>query len=150
MNFLKKGKETELEFSKLFESSIQSTKEEDIRQHWDVAIDIKFDVKGLKKISRTDESVNENIHWLEIKNVNGELGWVYGQANYFVFETHKYWILVDKEELQTFIKENIVKEYSKTPTIYNLYTKEGRKDVLTLIPTLDLCAISSRIIKKIA
>ena len=148
MNFLKKGKETELEFSKLFESSIQSTKEEDIRQHWDVAIDIKFDVKGLKKISRTDESVNENIHWLEIKNVNGDLGWVYGQADYFVFETHKYWILVAKEELQTFIKENIIKEYSKTPTIYNLYTREGRKDVLTLIPTLDLCAISSRIIKK--
>ena len=148
MSFLKKGKETELEFSKLFESSIQSTKEEDMNQHWDVAIDIKFDVKGLKKINRTDESVNENIHWLEIKNVNGDLGWVYGQADYFVFETHKYWILVAKEELQTFIKENIIKEYSKTPTIYNLYTREGRKDVLTLIPTLDLCAISSRIIKK--
>jgi hypothetical protein len=147
--FLKMGKEKEKEFCELFKNAIQSTEEQDINEHWDVEINSKIDVKGLKKIRRSDEDVNENIHWLEIKGITGHLGSVYAEhVEYFAFETKKYWIIVDKLELQKLISENVIKEFKEAPTAYYLYQRKDRLDVLTLVPTLDLMYIAEKIIKK--
>lgn len=147
-NFLIEGKSKELSFAELFNNYSLSNKSQDIIEHWDVSFGkIKIDVKGLKKINRYDISTNENFHWIEIKGITGHLGWLYGEADYFAFETNKYWIIVCKHELQNFIKINTIKEYrNKEP--YYLYTREGRKDIMTLITSLDLCSISSAIINK--
>jgi len=40
------------------------------------------------------------------------------------------------------------KERSTTPTLYKLYKREGRKDTITLVKTLDLIYIAEKIIKK--
>lgn len=147
--FLAMGKEKENEFCKLFANAINSTEEQDINEHWDVEITSKIDVKGLKKISRLDDDVNENTHWLEIKGITGHLGSVYAEhVEYFAFETKKYWIVVDKLKLQKLISENVIKEYVDIPKIYHLYRRKDRLDVLTLIPTLDLMYISEKIFKK--
>jgi len=148
MSFLKKGKEVEIEFSKLFNSNkiIFSSKKDDINGHWDVEIDgYKYDVKGVKKINRNDDFFNEFYHYIELKNVNGKLGWLYGEADYFAFQTFKYFIIVSKVKLQNFIKNNIKKTYVKTPdkSLYCLYKRKDRKDVITMITTIDLCVISS-------
>lgn len=147
--FLAIGKEKEKEFCELFANAIKSTNEQDINEHWDVEITSKIDVKGLKKIRRSDKDVNENIHWLEIKGVTGHLGSVYSEhVEYFAFETIKYWVIVDKLKLQNLISENVIKEYADEPKFYHLYKRYGRLDVLTLVPTLDLIYISEKIIKK--
>lgn len=147
--FLAMGKEKEKEFCELFANAIKSTYEQDINEHWDVEITSKIDVKGLKKIRRSDKDVNENIHWLEIKGVTGHLGSVYSEhVEYFAFETIKYWVIVDKLKLQKLISENVIKEYVDEPKFYHLYKREDRLDVLTLVPTLDLVYISEKIIKK--
>jgi len=147
--FLSMGKEKEKEFCELFTNAIKSTEEQDINEHWDVEIITKIDVKGLKKINRSDLDANENIHWLEIKGITGHLGSVYSEhVEYFAFETKKYWIIVDKLELQKLISENVIKEFKEVPTVYYLYQRKGRLDVLTLVPTLDLMFISEKIIKK--
>ena len=99
MGFLSKGKMVERAFTKVLSNHKLSTEQEDITEHWDISTNIKFDVKGLKKAKRSDGEPNENIHWLEIKNVNGDLGWVYGEADYFVFETIDYWVIVDKNNM---------------------------------------------------
>jgi hypothetical protein len=39
-------------------------------------------------------------------------------------------------------------EQSLKPTVYRLYQRTGRKDLLTVVPTVDLMAISEAIIKK--
>jgi hypothetical protein len=148
MGFLKRGKEVELAFSKILTNTNFSSKDEDINEHWDLSTEIKFDVKGLKKKQRFNSEPNESIHWVELKNVNGKLGWLYGDADYFVFELVNYWVIVDKLDLQEYIKTHTIKEFCDEPTKNKLYSRKDRKDVLTLISTFDLIYISTSMIRK--
>jgi hypothetical protein len=147
--FLKEGKEKEVMFADLFSSYSLSDKNTDIIKHYDLTIgNIRIDVKGLKKVNRWDNEVNENIHWIEIKGITGHLGWLYGEADYFAFETFDYWILVCKDKLQDLIKTRTIKEWVKEKELYKLYQRPNKKDVITLVKTIDLCSISEAIIGK--
>ena len=148
-SYLEEGKNKEIKFAELFNLYDLSNKLQDLYEHWDVKINgKKFDIKGLKKTKRSDSDTNENIHWIEIKGITGKLGWLYGDADYFAFETLDYWIIVDKTKLQDYIKTNTIKEYTEYPTINKLYQRKNRLDILTIIKTLDLCYISDSILKK--
>lgn len=144
----KEGIITEESFRKLVEthflSITKSSDDEDMNDHVDFTIPIKIDVKGLKKINRSDENVQDDYHFVEIKNVNGDNGWLYGQATYFAFELFEYFIFVDKEKLQKHIAEKVKKEHVQFPkdAVYKLYQRDGRKDLMTLIPTKDLLLLS--------
>lgn len=144
-SFLDKGRVPEKAFASIFNRTEPSTKEQDIFEHFDLSI--KVDVKGLKKINRSDEKPNEQFHYIEIKNVNGKVGWMYGKADFFAFETNDYWILVGKKQLQELIAEKCAKK-EKGRGIYQLRQREGRQDLITIVPTLDLCYISTEIICK--
>ena len=151
MSFLSEGKKIEKHVMALFDSAVESTKEEDINKHYDFTSgDIKYDVKGLKKISRADVEPNENYHFIELKNVNGKLGWLYGEADYFVFELNEYYIVVDKFKLQDFVKDKVSKTFVSSPdeALYCLYRRNNRKDIITLVKTIDLIIISDRSILK--
>jgi hypothetical protein len=126
-----------------------ASKDEDIFEHWDVKIDIKIDVKAMKKINREDSEPNENIHYVEIKNVHGHKGWLYGEADYFAFEMKDYYVMVSKIKLQEMIS-NKCKDKIKCarPTLYQLYSREGRSDMITLVKTIDLIFISDKMIQK--
>lgn len=132
----RRGLQSESRFKGMFGSGIsKSSVMQDMHEHWDFAL--KFDVK---KIRSTDEFGESNYQWVEIYNVNGDTGWLYGKADYIAFETLRYWIVVPLKALQDFVKENVIKEYAdKKP--YYLYKREGRKDKLVMVPTLDLCSI---------
>jgi hypothetical protein len=150
--FLDNGKKVEQKFAETLSSrgilKPASTKE-DIYEHWDLCLIQKFDVKGMKRIKRTDDKPDENIHWVELRNVSGNDGWLFGDANVFVFETEDYWVLVEKQRLQDFIAEKCKGGgTSKTPELYKGYTRAGRKDLITLVKTIDLMAISKEILKK--
>lgn len=151
MGFFSDGKKKEIEFSNLFDGVSFSNTSEDMNEHWDLKIELKIDVKSMKKINRFDDSPNENYHYVEIKNVNGKLGWLYGDADYFSFETIDYWILVSKTKLQEFIKNRVDKVYvdKASNSLYKLYNRKGRLDVITMVKTLDLVVMSSQIINKV-
>lgn len=147
--FLKNGKSVEQEFAKIFKNTEHSTIEQDMHEHWDVMVKYKIDVKGLKKIKRSDPYVNENVHWIEIMNVNHLLGWLYSEeTDFFAFELRKYWIIVEKKKLQKFIADNVIKEFTNEPALYRLYNRVGRKDILTLVESFDLVYISECLIPK--
>lgn len=138
------------EFKKSITTPVSPTIDENMFNHWDVSLfDYKIDVKGLRKKKRSDEDYDEEIHWIELKNVKGNIGWLYGESDYFAFELKKSWILVCKTDLQNFIHE-VCKDKIKSdkPELYKLYTRNGRKDILTIVKSLDLCQISTEIIKK--
>jgi hypothetical protein len=126
-----------------------ASRDEDIFDHWDVKIDIKIDVKAMKKINREDSEPNENFHYVEIKNVHGDKGWLYGEADYFAFEMKDYYVMVSKIKLQAMIADKC-KEKIKCarPTLYQLYSREGRNDMMTLVKTVDLIFISDKMIEK--
>lgn len=148
--FLSKGKEKEKEFMSLFLNAAESTKEEDIHGHIDLKVYASVDVKSMKKLSRDDDSPNENFHWIEIKNVQDKPGWLYGEADYFAFETIDYWVIVDKQDLQDLIKKKVTKEFvsDKKNSLYKLYRRDGRKDIITLVKTLDLMKIATKTFDK--
>jgi len=128
---------------------VPATQSEDINQHWDLKIETKFDVKALKKIRRNDEKENENIHYVELRNVQGKLGWLYGDTDYFAFETDDYFVVVSKLELQNFISDKCKnKEKCDSPELYKLYSRKDRLDLMTLVKTIDLIYISEKMIKK--
>lgn len=151
MGFLKDGKSVEKQVSRLFENVKWSTEEEDINEHWDFSSNgLKYDVKGLKKSSRSDSSFDENHHVVEFRNVNGKLGWLYGEADYFIFETYEYYIVVQKEKLREFVESRVTKEYVDRPdkALLAFYRRNGRKDTITYVKTIDLMVLSSEILHK--
>jgi len=128
---------------------VDATPEQDMNEHWDIQVNLKFDVKGLKKVRRNDNKTDENFHYIELKNVQGKTGWLYGEATHFSFETDDYWIIVEKSALQEFIKIKCKEKIKCTvPTLYQLYTRKNRKDVIVLVKTIDLMAIANFIINK--
>jgi hypothetical protein len=143
------GKLKEDEFANMFTNVIVSTKSEDMYLHWDLKIEAKIDVKSLKKQSRDDIMYNENFHWVETMNVNGNTGWLYGEADFFAFETEDFWMIVDKEVLQKFIEDKTKnKEVSSSKDPYELYRRTGRRDIVIKVKTLDLFYLAIRILKK--
>jgi hypothetical protein len=148
--FLIEGKKIEDKFSGYFKNTKTASRYQDTKEHWDVKISANIDVKGIRKIDRYSE-IDENFHWVEILNVNGYKGWAYSEfVDYFAFETFDYFIIVEKEKLQNFIKEKVKKEYvsSTRQALYKLYRRKDRKDLISLVKTIDLIYICDKIIKK--
>jgi len=152
MGYVKKFKVVEDKFAAVIKQLGEvapSTTEQDINEHWDVKLDIKFDVKAVKKVNRSDGETDETIHWVELINVRGNRGWLYGEADYFAFELDEYWVIVNKQILQTFIaKKCAKKEKSDTPALYKIYNRRDRLDVITLVKTIDLMYLAEQIIEK--
>lgn len=124
-----------------------STTNENIRKGIDAWIPV--DVKAVRRVSRNEDK-NENIHWIEIKNVSGKRGWLYKDSVFLVFETNDYWIHVLTSKLRTFIESKV--DVNGAPTaekgIYKLYQRATRKDLLTLMPIADLFYLAEFILPK--
>lgn len=153
MGFLSDGKIKENEFVELVKKPeheiILPTTEQDINEHWDVSIDgVKFDIKALKKVNRSDDDVNPEIHWVEIRNVHGNPGWLYGMADYIAFETDKSWLIIKRETLVELIDDKLKMVITTEPELYKMYSRYGRYDVLTILPTEDLRKIKTKEVLK--
>ncbi len=155
------GDTSEKNFKKLFLTAIKATKDEDIKEHWDLKVPInneyvKVDVKSIKRLNRYDILPNENIHWVELVNVRGDKGWLYGDSDIIAFETEDYFILVGTLKLRRFIEKklgyNPQKNHniqtSKNKIIYEPYQRSGRKDIVLMVKTIDLMHIRYISIKK--
>ena len=151
-NNYKKFQEVERKFAgalDMFNKVSFSSTNQDIYEHWDVKIDIKIDVKAMKRVNREDSDLNEDIHYIEIKNVHGQKGWLYGEADYFAFEMKDYYVIVSKIKIQEMIADKCKDKIKcAKPTLYQLYSREGRNDMMTLVKTVDLIFISDKMIKK--
>lgn len=106
------------------------------------------DVKAAKKLSRADDSVDYSIHYLELKNVWGNSGWLYGEAHYIAFEIESAFIIVSTPRLRAWVAENVENKWvNKAKDAYKMkYSRAD--DVITLIKVDDLLDIANRIIDK--
>ena len=111
---------------------------------YDCKMQFKVDVKSIKDPSTV---------WIELKNVQGDKGWLYGDASHFVFEREKYFVMVRKDDLISLVDELCTKEKVDNPDdcLYKLYSrsKYGRKDLLTKIEPKDLKKIPHTCLSKI-
>lgn len=134
----------------------KSTKNEDIREHidfWWISKDgneYGFDVKGVKKSKRTDRIADDKINWIELQNVQGKPGWVYGSAKYIAFLTNDSVLYVPRKKLALYIEEKIKGKPLSTvnPSMcYIPYQRFGRQDMIVKVPTSDLREIAKHEIK---
>lgn len=145
----KLGKEKEAEFSQLLLSMFggevtKASKEDDMYNHIDIIWKYKgkeysFDIKSAKKVSRSDNIPNYEINWIELQNVRGNLGWLYGKANYIAFETFTNWLIVRRRDIINLIDLKVVdRTISKSKDFYTCYQRDGRQDIIVKVPTSDL------------
>lgn len=134
----------------------RATKEEDIYDHIDFWWNspkkgkIGIDVKGLKKNDRNDNNYDDSIHWIELTNVNGKPGWIYGKALYIAFRTNNRIIFCKTQKLLEFIlhktkDKEITQQNPKQ--CYIPYQRHNRKDVIVKVPTNDIITIADFYIK---
>ena len=169
--FLKKGKIVEYNFSKLISKYgvvEPATIDEDINDHIDLWLmstktgkRFSYDVKSIKSVERGGV-LDETKHHIELRSVksNGtDDGWLYGKADYIVFEINKSFIIVDRKRLIEFMNPYIDKlRYSFKPDLYCIYKRKDfkdekgilhrRNDETMLVETSELIKLSTLIINK--
>lgn len=125
----------------------KSSKKEDMYDHIDFWWNspkkgrIGIDVKGIKKKNRKDTDVDDTINWIEILNVRGNPGWIYGKSEYIAFRTKTKILFVKTTDLQNFATEKTKgKElvHSNPKGFYIPYQRYGRMDMVFKCPTSDL------------
>ena len=146
-HFIHKGKLVEKLFAQRHLSDIKwANNYQNIHEHWDMegglnGKTLKFDVKGLKKKNRGDESTQDKWAWIEGTNVEGRPGWIKGLADYIVFERESYWLLVNREELFDYTWAKLKEAgFPKGKKPYHVYDRSYwmKKDKLTLVPYEDI------------
>ena len=123
-----------------------ASKEADIHEHWDFEIvkdgyKRKVEVKAMKRESRGDESLNQEWVWIEFRNVRGEVGWLFGKANWIVFETADSFLIIDRHDYYQHVRRAVDREAkveSAREAKYKTYTRKGRPDQIAQIRLEDL------------
>lgn len=123
-----------------------SSRDENINAHWDYLIEkdeasFKVEVKSKKRIQRNEDNSQNDFIWVEIRNVRGETGWLFGQADLIAFEKEKTFLIVKKPDLLKTVNKKVdlvAKVKNPKDAIYKIYKREGRKDKLTLLPMNDI------------
>jgi hypothetical protein len=123
-----------------------SSNHENIHDHWDYLIErktesYKVEVKSKKRLRRNEDTPQQNFIWVELKNVRGELGWLFGKADLIAFEREKNFLIIQKNDLKKMVKEKVdlkSKAKNANDALYKIYQREGRKDKLTLLPIKDI------------
>lgn len=121
---------------------------EDINDHVDFVIR-RPEVDGYSctvdvKAKGAEHKYSAGHVWLELRNVQGNYGWVYGKADFIAFERDNGFLMVGRPELAKWCNENI------DPTIVTdkrkakmcVYQRAGRKDKITLVPDYWMVQIS--------
>jgi hypothetical protein len=151
-DYVKEGKSVEARFARLLTNPVFASKEQDMTEHWDVSDNsCRYDVKGMKRFRRSDPEPTDRLHYIELRNVNGKVGWLYGKADYIAFETRSWWIVVDRAKLADFVEGAIWSgndQFGLKPEPYKLIQREGRQDIITIVPTVDLLSIASQVLVK--
>lgn len=115
--------------------------------YWLTKHDIRFgiDVKARKKPSRSSSSFDDRWLWIELRNVAGNHGWLYGDAHGIAFERSHDFLIVNRESLATWLihhspynPDDIVHRASLAK--YKAYTRRGRNDLITRVRTADVIA----------
>ena len=127
---------------------VHANKEQDMYEHWDWKITNPktnqislVDVKGARKKSRSDDSPNYDITWLELVNVRGDLGWLKGKADYIAFEQENYFLIVKRLDLLGWLRNKITNKEivrNTNEALYRWYRRSGRKDIITMVKIEDI------------
>jgi len=124
---------------------IKSTRYQDRWEHWDVML-VKDEKSGLIDVKGYKESHKKGFTWIEFKNVNGDDGWICGQADAIAFEREDRFDLINRFELKKFVEGKIMnptgfvflKPDDLSEIAYHRYKRMGRQDIVIIVPFTDM------------
>ena len=67
-------------------------------------ITVTVDVKARKKSNRKNAHPDDKWAWLEMVNVQGKRGWVYGDAHFIAFERAKDFVVIKRKSLRHWVE----------------------------------------------
>ena len=128
----------------------KSNEQQDKFEHWDFLVDGKrVEVKSRKKAKRSDDNVDDSIVYVEFRNVKGDIGWLYGQADLIAFERPEGFALVSRTKLKTLSETLVGDNWATRPTLYKRYHRRDRPDeCVGLIKYADLIQLPYLILKE--
>lgn len=108
---------------------VKSSKHDDIHKHIDYYVDnMSVDVKGDRHL---------DCIWLEVDNVNGDKGWLKGEADFIVFDIKELnsFCCFKREDLLRFVEQNVVEYTDDKKDYLKFYTraKWGKKDKIVKV-----------------
>ena len=152
------GNTAEVAFKKLLskEGQVLDADITEQRNHVDLILikngkKIRYEVKARKRVSRGDSGVQDELVWIELINVAGNVGWVNGGSDFVGFERENDFAVVSRAKLLTLVTK-LCNPYKRVKSpeeaLYKGYQRYGRQDLLTLIKMSDLESIIDRTILK--
>lgn len=133
------GSFIELRYHRVFPDAVKSSPKDDVNMHVDYWHgDEGVDIKG---------NIMPDSIWVEFKNVQGNLGWVFGEAKWIAFDMPELgaFIRVERQDLVDWCKENV--EYQvivpKKDCYRKGYRRKDRLDLITRICLDDLQQLDS-------
>jgi len=122
-----------------------------IHDHWDLLIEkgaerYRVDVKGMKRLSRQDSSVQDRWIWIELHGVRDhDRGWLYdGKAELIAFEKEGAFLIVMRNDLIKLVEQLVdlnTTARSAKQARYRVYSRPGRPDKITMMETEKLAGI---------
>jgi hypothetical protein len=122
-----------------------------MNDHWDLLIEkgterYRVDVKGMKRLSRHDASVQDEWIWIELHSVREyDRGWLYGgKAELIAFEKEGSFVIVRRNDLIKLVEQFVdvnTPVYSAKDARYKVYSRPRRPDKVTMMETEKLACI---------
>lgn len=130
-----------------WKSSSKEDKEDHIDFWWNSPRKgiIGVDVKGMKKVSRSDKEASEDAGWLELEAGNHKPGWLRGKAEYIAFRELTKTIFVKREKALELAErvsngKDVLTYNPRKP--YIPYTRYGKNDLIVMVTKDDLESIA--------
>ena len=136
----------------------RATREENMHKHIDMFLEgrdskskksteVSVDIKARKRTSRRDKKFNDEWIWIELKNVQGRKGWIYGDANFIVFEREKDFVVASRRSIIELIESKVRFDLGFVDRAYQakyqVYQRRGRRDQITQVKMSDILKLKN-------
>jgi len=130
----------------------KSTTQEDREEHFDFTVNgSRVDVKARKNIGILNAGESQDQYTvLELQDIVGKLGWVYGNADYIAFEIDYFFLICPRMDLVRYVENHVTDEYvtDLNDCVNKKYQRFSANDIITVVPFSDIQTKNTFIIKK--
>jgi len=111
-------------------------------KHYDYITDRgTIDVKARKRIRRNDNTEQDELVWLEFKNIHGSRGWLASDVDYIAFERENDFVIVRRIYLYDMALKKCELDDRVTRSseaLYKGYQRKGAQDLISMIKMQDV------------
>lgn len=115
-------------------------------KHFDFEVQgFKVEVKAMKA-PRRGQAPDPNMIYVELRNVSGGTGWLYGEADIIAFEQPRGFLMVHRRELVRFVEQMRLRcRMSHVSGVYHtMYSRANRDDLVMVLHKNDLMGFESK------